>query len=65
MGYYQQDAENFFEFKDRIPVSKAIELLNLKEWEVGFILIHGQHASMEPILKENDELTPVAPLAGG
>ncbi len=46
-------------------VSEVIRHLNLKDWEIGFILINGSQASKETLLKENDILTIVAPLAGG
>jgi len=46
-------------------VSQVIERLNIKDWEVGFILINGNRAIKEAILKDQDELTLVAPLAGG
>lgn len=46
-------------------VSQVMERLNLGDWEVGFVLINGERGSRESILKENDELTLVAPLAGG
>ncbi len=46
-------------------VSEVIRRLNLKEWEIGIILINGAQASKETRLKENDILTIIAPLAGG
>jgi sulfur carrier protein ThiS len=46
-------------------VSQVIEHLNIKDWEVGFILINGNRVLKEAILKDQDELTLVAPLAGG
>ncbi|MCX5907181.1 MAG: MoaD/ThiS family protein [Deltaproteobacteria bacterium] len=47
------------------PVASIIKRLNLKDWEIGFVLINNRRSSQESILKENDELTLVAPLAGG
>jgi len=46
-------------------VSQVMERLNIQDWEVGFILINGNRAVKEAILKDQDELTLVAPLAGG
>jgi len=46
-------------------VSRIIDLLNLKEWEVGFVLLNGERQTKEAILKEKDQLVLVAPLAGG
>ena len=46
-------------------VSQVIERLNIKDWEIGFVLINGNRVTKEFILKDQDELTLVAPLAGG
>jgi sulfur carrier protein ThiS len=46
-------------------VSQVIERLNIQDWEVGFVLINGTRTTKESILKDQDELTLVAPLAGG
>ncbi len=46
-------------------VSQVIERLNIKDWEIGFVLINGNRVTKESILKDQDELTLVAPLAGG
>lgn len=46
-------------------VSQVIERLNIQDWEVGFVLINGNRVTKESILKDQDELTLVAPLAGG
>ena len=46
-------------------VGGVIEKLQLQEWELGFVQINGQRGSRESILKENDELTLIAPLVGG
>lgn len=46
-------------------VALVMEKLQLQDWEVGFIKINGQRASRESILKENDELSLIAPLVGG
>ena len=46
-------------------VAGVIEKLQLQEWELGFVQINGQRGSRESILKENDELTLIAPLVGG
>jgi hypothetical protein len=47
------------------PVASVIAGLNLEDWEIGFILINQRRSSKESILYEDDELTLVAPLAGG
>ena len=46
-------------------VAGVIEKLQLQEWEIGFVQINGERGCRESILKENDELTLIAPLAGG
>jgi len=46
-------------------VSRVIEKLGLKDWEVGLVLINGSHGSKESILKDQDQLTLIAPLVGG
>jgi sulfur carrier protein ThiS len=46
-------------------VAGVIEKLQLQEWEIGFVQINGERGSRESILKENDELTLIAPLVGG
>jgi len=50
---------------ERTVVSQVIERLNLKDWEVGFILINESRGTAESILKDQDQLTLVAPLVGG
>jgi len=46
-------------------VSEVLDRLRLQEWEVGFILINGTRATKESILKDQDQLILIAPLAGG
>jgi sulfur carrier protein ThiS len=46
-------------------VSQVIERLNLKDEEVGFILVNGARGTTESILQEGDQLTLIAPLVGG
>jgi sulfur carrier protein ThiS len=53
------------EIAQSTSVSQLIEHLNIQDWEVGFVLINGTRVSKESILKDQDELTLVAPLAGG
>ena len=53
------------EVPERASVSQVLERLKIQEWEIGFVLINGERVAMESILKENDSLTLVAPLAGG
>jgi len=53
------------EIAEATPVSAIIARLNLKEWEIGFILINQKRVGPDSILHEQDELTFVAPLAGG
>ena len=54
-----------FTVPEGTSVSQVIARLNLKNWEIGFIQINGTRATKESILKENDTLTLIAPLAGG
>jgi len=46
-------------------VSQAIERMGLKDWEVGLVLINGTPATKESVLKNQDQLTLIAPLVGG
>jgi putative ubiquitin-RnfH superfamily antitoxin RatB of RatAB toxin-antitoxin module len=53
------------EVPEGASVSRAIEKLGLKDWEIGLILINDTHGTKESILKEQDQLTLIAPLIGG
>ena len=46
-------------------VSRAIERMGLKAWEVGLVLINGTHGTKESLLKDQDQLTLIAPIVGG
>ena len=43
----------------------VIAQLKIQDWEIGFIKINGRGGTRDSILKDNDELTLIAPLAGG
>ena len=53
------------EIARNVSVSQVIEHLNIQTWEIGFVLVNGNRVPRESILKDQDELTLVAPLAGG
>ncbi len=53
------------EVPEEASVSQVLERLKIREWEIGFVLVNGERVTRESILKENDSLTLVAPLAGG
>jgi len=53
------------EVPEKASVSQVLERLKLNDWEVGFVLVNAERATKESILRENDTLTLVAPLAGG
>ena len=53
------------EVPEEALVSRVLERLKIRDWEIGFVLVNGERATRESILKENDNLTLVAPLAGG
>jgi len=53
------------EVPEEASVSQVLERLKIRDWEIGFVLVNGERATRESILKENDNLTLVAPLAGG
>jgi len=53
------------EVPEKASVLQVLERLKIQEWEVGFVLVNGERATKESILKENETLTLVAPLAGG
>ena len=46
-------------------VARVMAQLKLQDWEIGFVQINGQRGSKDSILKDNDELTLIAPLVGG
>ena len=50
---------------DQTIVSQVIERMNLQDWEVGFVLINGTRAAKDSLLKDQDQLTLIAPLVGG
>jgi len=50
---------------DRTIVSQVIQRLNLQDWEIGFVLINGTRATKDSTLKDQDQLTLIAPLVGG
>ena len=53
------------EVPEKASVSRVLERLKIQEWQIGFVLVNGERGTMESILEENDNLTLVAPLAGG
>ena len=53
------------EVPEKASVSQVLECLKIRDWEIGFVLVNGERVTMDSILKENDNLTLVAPLAGG
>ncbi len=48
-----------------ISVKQLIAHLQLPEWEIGFILVNNQPRLKDTILKDQDNVTLIAPLAGG
>lgn len=46
-------------------VKQLIAYLQLPEWEIGFILINNQPGFKDTILQDQDQVTLIAPLAGG
>jgi len=56
---------NLLEIPEGTSVSRAIEEMGLKDWEVGLVLVNGTHGTRESILKDQDQLTLIAPLVGG
>ncbi len=53
------------EVPEGFSVSHAIEKLGLKDWEIGLVLINDTHVTQESILRDQDQLTLIAPLVGG
>jgi putative ubiquitin-RnfH superfamily antitoxin RatB of RatAB toxin-antitoxin module len=53
------------EIPEGASVSRAIEKMGLQDWEVGLVLINGTHGTKESILKDQDQLTLIAPPVGG
>ena len=53
------------EVPEKASVSQVLECLKVQDWEIGFVLVNGERVTMESILRENDSLTLIAPLAGG
>lgn len=46
-------------------VSQVMERLHVEDWEVGFVLINKNRATVESLLQDQDRLTLIAPLVGG
>lgn len=46
-------------------VKRLIAYLQLPEWEIGFILVNNQPRFRDTILQDQDQVTLIAPLAGG
>lgn len=53
------------EVPEGTTVSQVMQLLQVPEWEIGFILVNNQRQFKETILQDQDYLTLIAPLAGG
>ena len=53
------------EIPEGASVSRAIERMGLQDWEVGLVLINGTHGTKESRLKDQDQLTLIAPIVGG
>ena len=53
------------EVPEKASVSQVLERLKIRNWEIGFVLVNDKPGTMESILKEDDNLTLIAPLAGG
>ena len=58
-------SEISMEIPEGESVSSVIQRLQLKEWEIGFILVNQIRCGPDRILHDQDELTFVAPLVGG
>ena len=54
-----------FDVPEGSSVFQIIDRLNLQDWEVGFILINATRGTPSSILKDQDQLTLIAPLVGG
>jgi sulfur carrier protein ThiS len=53
------------EVPEETSVLQVIEHLGLKDEEIGFVLINGEHRDRASILKNQDQLILVGLLAGG
>jgi hypothetical protein len=53
------------EVPEGFSVSRAVERMGLQDWEIGLVLINDTHGTKESILKDQDQLTLIAPLVGG
>jgi hypothetical protein len=53
------------EIPEEASVSRAMERMGLRDWEIGLVLINGTRGTKESNLKDQDHLTLIAPLAGG
>jgi hypothetical protein len=45
---------SFLTVPEHSSVSYVIELLNLQDWEIGFLLVNGKRAVKESIFKDQD-----------
>jgi hypothetical protein len=53
------------EVPEGFSVSRAVERMGIQDWEIGLVLINDTHGTKESILKDQDQLTLIAPLVGG
>ncbi len=51
--------------EERTSIRKIIDQLNIKEEELGIILINGKHSDVDTILKNEDILALFPPVGGG
>lgn len=51
--------------EERTTIRKIIEQLNIREEELGIILINGKHSDVDTILKNEDILALFPPVGGG
>lgn len=53
------------EVPEGFSVSRTIEKLGLKDWEIGLVLINDTNGTKESILQDQDQVLLLAPLVGG
>ncbi len=53
------------EFDREISIREIIEQLEIKEKELGIVLVNGRHCDIDNVLKDGDVLALFPPIGGG
>lgn len=54
-----------FKFDSEISIRDILEQLDIKEEELGIVLVNGRHCDVDSMLKDGDALALFPPIGGG